>query len=268
MRRIATANPAPVAIAAMAGATFALGAWRWLRLMASMRAGDELANRAVAFARNGKPHAPRVLVVGDSTGVGTGAARPEDSIAGRLGAAHPEVTIVNRARNGAKTFDAILQVIEEGEARYDLVLVHIGGNDVLRGTPVRVLAPQVEALLGRVRRLSANVVVTTLPNLGLLPMFFPPLSWWFSRQSRVVCGLFAAAAKRHGAHYVDFFHPHATEHFCRRSGFFACDGLHPSSALYAYIYETMIAATPIATLLTRPQLAAVPARCAPEPHAA
>ena len=200
-------------------------------MVGSMRAGDDLAERAIAFERSGKPHAPKVLVVGDSTAVGTGAARPEESIAGLLGAAHPDVTIVNRARNGAKTFDALLQLVEEGDARYDLLLMHIGGNDVLRGTPVRALVPQVEALIARSRRLSKNVVVTTLPNIGLLPMFFPPLSWWFSRQSRVVCGLFAQAAAKHGVHYVDFFHPRATEHFCRQSRYFACDGLHPSSAL-------------------------------------
>lgn len=259
-------RPAPVAVAALAGATAALGVWRWLRFVASMRAGDELADRAVAYAREGKPHAPKILVVGDSTGVGTGAARPEESIAGLLGAAHPEVTIVNRARNGARTFDAIMQLVAEGDARYDLVLMHVGGNDVLRGTAVRALEPQVHAMMHRARRLSRNVVVTTLPNIGLLPMFFPPLSWWFSRQSRVVCGMFAEAASRHGVHYVDFFRPDETEHFCRRSPYFACDGLHPSSALYRHIYETMIAVTPIAALLTRPHLAAVPVL--PTPRAA
>ncbi|MCC6195343.1 MAG: hypothetical protein IT518_12820 [Burkholderiales bacterium] len=150
MSRNAFASPAPLAVAALAGATAALGVWRWLQFTASMRAGDELADHAVAFARDGKAHAPKVLVVGDSTGVGTGAARPEESIAGLLGASYPDVAI-------------------------------------------------------------------------------------------------------------DFFHPGETEHFCRRSRYFACDGLHPSSALYRYIYETMIAATPIAALLARPRLAAVPA---------
>lgn len=259
MSQASLVRPAPLAVAALAGATVALGVWRSLRLVGSMRAGDELAEQAVPFARDGKPQAPKVLVVGDSTGVGTGAARPEESIAGLLGAAHPELTIVNRARNGARTLDAIVQLLEEGDARYDLVLMHIGGNDVLRGTAVRALEPQVEALLLCARRLSRNVVVTTLPNLGLLPMFFPPLSWWFSRRSRVVCAMFAGAAERHGVHYVDFFHPDETEHFCRRSTYFASDGLHPSSALYRHIYETMIAATPIAALLARPHLHAVPA---------
>ena len=96
----------PVALAAVAGATAAVGLWRWLALVECMREGDRLADAAVAFERDGNAHAPRVLVVGDSTGVGTGAARPEDSIAGRLADAYPDVTIVNRARNGAKTLTA------------------------------------------------------------------------------------------------------------------------------------------------------------------
>lgn len=251
-------RPRPAAFVAVAGATAAAGLWRWTRLVRCMRAGDRLADQAVAYARNGKAQAPTVLVVGDSTGVGTGAACPEESIAGRLAAAFPDISIVNRARNGAKTFDAILQLVDEGDGRYDLVLIHVGGNDVLRNTPLRALVPQVDALLRLAQRLSRNVVVTTLPNLGLLPMFFPPLSWLLSRRSRVVSSLFAQAAKRHDAHYVDFFHPRATDQFSRRSvRYFACDGLHPSSELYRYIYETLIEATPIATLLQRAQLRAV-----------
>ena len=253
---------------AVAGATAAAGLWRWSRLVRCMREGDRLAEEAVAFARDGEAHAPTVLVIGDSTGVGTGAARPEESIAGRLATAFPDVSIVNRAQNGAKTFDAVLQLVEEGDARYDLVLIHVGGNDVLRNTPLRVLAPQVDALLKRAQQHSKNVVVTTIPNLGLLPMFFPPLSWLLSRRSRLVCSMFDRAAKRHGAHYVDFFHPRATDQFSRQSvRYFASDGLHPSSELYCYIYETLIKATPIAALLQRPQLRAVESS-GPEIHAA
>ena len=254
------ARPAPAAFAAVAGATAALGLLRWLRLVRCMRAGDRLADGAVAYQRCGKAHAPSVLVVGDSTGVGTGAARPEDSIAGRLAAAYPEVSIVNRAQNGAKTLDAIMQLAAAGSERYDLVLIHVGGNDVLRGTKLRALTPQVDALMRLARRLSPHVVVTTFPNLGLLSLFFPPLSWWFSRRSRVICSLFASAAKRHEVHYVEFFHPRGTCPFSREpTRYFACDRLHPSNELYRYAFEALIAATPIAALLQRSHIRAVAA---------
>lgn len=244
------------AVAALAGATAVAGVWRLARLLRSMRAGDALADIAVPFERAGAtPHAPAVLVVGDSTGVGTGAARPEESIAGRLAARFPDVGVVNRAANGARTLDVIMQLAGEGPGRYDLVLVHVGGNDVLRRTPVRALAPQVDALMVAARRLSPNVIVTTIPNLGLVPMFFRPLSWWVSRRSRQVCELYAKAARDHGAHYADFFHERGACPFASDPArYFASDGLHPSGALYGYVFDALMASLPIEARLRRPRL--------------
>jgi len=100
--------------------------------------------------------------------------------------------------------------------------------------------------------------VTTMPNIGLLPIFFPPLSWWFSRRSRVACTMFARAAARHRVQYVDFFHSRPTTQFHRKAlRYFARDGLHPSSDLYGYVYESMMASTPINALLQRPRLRSV-----------
>jgi lysophospholipase L1-like esterase len=247
-------RPTPAALAAVVSATAAAaGVWGWLRLARCMREGDRLADNAVPFERRGEPHAPRVLVVGDSTGVGTGAARPEDSIAGLLALAFPDVSIVNRAQNGAKTLDAITQLADEFSERYDLVLVHVGGNDVLRRTPLRALAPQVEVLMRLACRISPNVVVTTTPNIGLLPAFFPPISWWMSRRSRVLCSLFAQASKRHGAHYVDFFHSRAHPFYRESMRYFACDRLHPSTECYRYAFDKMMTGTPIAAVFKAPR---------------
>ncbi|MFO1303639.1 MAG: GDSL-type esterase/lipase family protein [Burkholderiales bacterium] len=248
------------AVLALAGATALAGLWRWKRLAHSMRAGESLADGAIAFQRPGAtPHAPAVLVVGDSTGVGTGAARPEDSIAGRLAARFPNVTIVNRSANGARTLDVLTQLAAEGPGRYDMVLVHAGGNDVIRRTPLRALAPQVDVLMGAARRLSPNVIVTSLPNLGLVPMLFRPLSWWASRRSRQVTMLYEAAARRHGAYYADFFFERGTCPFAKDPArFYARDGLHPSGDLYGYVFERLMESLPIEARLTRPRLRPAP----------
>jgi lysophospholipase L1-like esterase len=191
-------------------------------------------------------------VVGDSTGVGTGAARPEDSLAGLLARDHPEATVINLARNGARTIDALRQLQTEAGRRFDLLLIHVGGNDILKRTPIGVLPPLVEALLMMARRMSDHVVVTTTPNVGLCPAFVPPLSWWLTRRSRQVRDIFATAAKRHGAHYVNFFHPRSTDPFWRDSRrFYARDGLHPTTDCYAHVYAALRTATPIAKALSR-----------------
>ena len=165
------------------------------------------------------------------------------------------MTIVNRAANGARTLDVIVQLAAAGPGRYDLVLVHVGGNDVLRRTPLRALAPQVDVLIRMARKLSPNVIVTSLPNLGLAPMFFRPLSWWVSSRSRRITELYEAAARRHGAHYADFFFDRRTCPFAGDPArYYARDGLHPSGDLYGYVFEKMVESLPIEARLTRPRV--------------
>jgi lysophospholipase L1-like esterase len=225
-------------------------AWQCARLALKWRIGDRIANQATAFECCGEDCGPRVLVVGDSTGVGTGATRPEDSLAGLLARDHPEATVVNRARNGARTTDAIRQLEAEHGRRYDLILVHVGGNDILKRTPLATLPPLVDTLIEIARKMSEHVVVTTTPNVGLAPAFSPPLSWWLTRRSRQVRDLFARAAERHGAHYVNFFHARAACPFSRESRrYFARDGVHPTTDCYALVYATLRAASPIAKAL-------------------
>ena len=50
---------------------------------------------------------------------------------------------------------------------------------------------------------------------------------------------------RHGAHYVNFFHPRASDPFSREwQRYFASDRLHPSNDCYRYVYEALVKSTP------------------------
>src|SRR2546430_162627 len=73
--------------------------WRFGTLFFHANKGFHLANRSRPFERHLDQCRARVLVVGDSLGVGTGALRAEDSIAGLLAREFPDVAICNRARN-------------------------------------------------------------------------------------------------------------------------------------------------------------------------
>jgi lysophospholipase L1-like esterase len=226
-------------------------AWRWLEFARCLRAGDELANLSLAFECRAATEGPRVLFVGDSIAVGCGAARPEDSIAGLLAQEFPNVTIVNRARNGARTVEAIAQLEAEGDAKYDLILMNVGGNDILKRTQFESLPAQIDTLLAEARRRSDCVICTTSPNIGLVPMFFAPLSWWLTLRSRQLRDLFATAAQKRGAHYVNFFHPRSTDPFSREARrYYAPDGFHPSTDCYRYVYSTLREATPLVQVLT------------------
>ena len=67
-------HPAYAALAVL-GTVVTAGAWRWIAFVRCARIGDRLADSAVAFECSAGEDAPRVLVIGDSTGVGTGAER-------------------------------------------------------------------------------------------------------------------------------------------------------------------------------------------------
>jgi hypothetical protein len=72
--------------------------------------GRDLAKASVPFEVRVKEANRRVLVIGDSTGVGTGASDSADSVAGRIARDYPGTEIVNRAQDGDKVEDIFEQL--------------------------------------------------------------------------------------------------------------------------------------------------------------
>ena len=75
--------------------------------------------------------APNILVLGDSTGYGTGATKAVDSIAGRIGAAFPKYSIINESKNG-RNMEGLQEKVTQVSGTYELILLQIGGNDILQ----------------------------------------------------------------------------------------------------------------------------------------
>jgi lysophospholipase L1-like esterase len=182
-----------------------------------------------------------VLILGDSTGVGVGATLPEESIAGLLAADYPDADIVNVAESGARVARAIEQArmcIDAG-LRFDLVLLHVGANDIVADTPLGRLADDCDMLLHELGRLALRTVWLGPPDLGLAPLFPPPYSWMMASRSRAATRVFSDAAARCNVAFVDFSAPAHVAHFSRRRReHFAVDGFHPNSASYKYGYVT------------------------------
>mgnify|MGYP002662619994 CR=1 FL=1 len=99
-----------------------------------------------------------LLVVGDSTAVGTGAARPEESLVGLIGQAHPDWRIDNRAVNGARFADVGVQ-LPAAPAGYDLVRVLAGGHDGIRLPRQDTLRAQLEELATLAQQRGRHVVL-------------------------------------------------------------------------------------------------------------
>jgi len=228
-RHVATAVPALLLAAAL------------LRLASLYR--DVARARALAalgqpFERRLAKSALRVLVLGDSTGVGVGANRPEESIAGLLGQDFPAADIVNVSRSGARVAGALAQAraCRRSGLVFDVALLHVGGNDVFRATPMRQLAEDCELLLAELAEVADRTVWLGPPNLGIVPLFPPPFSWVFAARSRAATALFARTAAAHGVSFLDFSAGEHAVQFKRSRDHFAIDGLHPNSSSYSYGY--------------------------------
>ncbi len=105
-----------------------------------------------------------LYVVGDSISAGIGAAHAPwpDRMAAKY-----RLPVSNLAQAGATTADAISQVVRV-TAPDALVLVEIGGNDLLNGLPTSDFAHDLEALLAKLRRPGRTIVMLELP---LLPFY-------------------------------------------------------------------------------------------------
>jgi hypothetical protein len=118
MQRRPIRSPLAVALAAVAGGLLLLNAGC---AVSRLGIAKDLAERSVPFQR--QPAAPtyRLLVIGDSTAVGTGASAPEASLAGLIARDHPSWAIANRASDGARFADLPGQ-LRRGET-WDAVLI-------------------------------------------------------------------------------------------------------------------------------------------------
>lgn len=198
----------------------------------------------------------RILVLGDSTGLGVGADIPERSLAGLIAADFDDMVIVNTCQAGARMADLIEQVRNYAwwQAPFDLILLHIGGNDIVNITPLRALGTQARELLGLLSDKARQVVWLGPPNIGTLPLFEPPLAWWMTKRSRKACRIFAEAAAQGGAEFVNFFREREDDHCASDPDrYFAADRFHPSTAYYRYGYQVLVEDVPLHTWLGAPQ---------------
>ena len=233
---LATTAAAALVLLALSGHA----AWRIAQAATLARASEPL-QQAPLQARM------RLLLVGDSTAVGTGASSARTSLAGLIAQAYPALAIENRAQDGARFADVEAQLA--GDGHFDLVLVQAGGNDVIRLVGDDRLQADIERVVTRARRLADSVVLMPAGNVGNAPFFFEPVSWWMTRRSRQLHALVRAAAARHAALYVNLFRERADDPFAHQRALHAVDGLHPSDAGYRLWFDALTTQADLPRLL-------------------
>lgn len=209
----------------------------------------KLANAATAYSTEPTNPQHRVLVVGDSTAVGTGASTAKKSMVGLIGQNHPDWLITNLAVNGAKFSDVVKQ-LQSDEKRYDLVLIMAGGNDVMRGTSENALKKDLETAITLAQKKAPHVTVMPCGDVGLAPFFWPPLSWWMSYRSKTMHQLVSSTADTFKVQYISLLQPDKSNPFILQAdALHAADSLHPSDAGYAHWYGAIVTQNGLAPLI-------------------
>ncbi len=203
---------------------------------------QELMADAKAYEKLGDDRSKTLLVLGDSTGVGVGADKPEDTLAGRLAAYMGATYVENYSVIGAAVADLPPQIAKATLARYDLILIQIGGNDILSFGDATDASEQLAEIMKTLPE-NGRVVLMTAGNVGGAKLF-PP----FVRPFHTAANLrfhkeFAKVAEAYGAVYVNLYEPFWKDPFLRDPGrYLSRDGLHPSTYGYGLWFDKVKAA--------------------------
>lgn len=184
--------------------------------------------------------AGNILIIGDSTGYGTGVKNPKDSIAGRIGSDFPKHRIENQSHNG-DTIAAATNRIDEIDQSYELILLQLGANDIIQKRAIPDIVSDLAVLYEQIVVHTDQIVMMSLGDVGAVPAFTGDLAKTYSQQSAAYhTALAQFAAQRANFTYVNLYEDPATDPFVQEPAvYIAADGLHPSAAGYATWYTKL-----------------------------
>ena len=174
------------------------------------------------------------LALGDSTGVGVGAATGGgyvDRLYRRLLPLRPGARLVNLCENGAGAADVLAtQVPRARRVQPSLVTLGIGTNDVTWQVPDEAFAVNLEEIALALASLRAPVVLMSIPDLAVAPIAARYVSSLYERRIEVFNEHVEATAARHHFILADLFS--ATKRLGGKASLFSEDGFHPSAEGY------------------------------------
>ena len=136
------------------------------------RSGEQIADFGTEWHRRNDAailgSAPLWVALGDSLAQGIGATSVDNGYVARLAGAHPERSVVNLSKSGAKIADVLvdqLSLVRLLPRPPVFLTCSVGSNDLLRGLNVRASARAVRLLI---ETLPDNAVMATVPDKGSL----------------------------------------------------------------------------------------------------
>jgi len=216
------------------------GFFSFFRIQELIKESSVLVRSSVPYQHTVSSDASEVLFIGDSTGVGVGATRPEDSLAGRLSRDYPKWNISNISESGKKTAEIIPLFHSISDHSFRLVIVQIGGNDIIRFSDEEKLAKDIATVLSEAKRVGDRIILITSGNVANAPFFPRPLAFLWGDKSLRVRAIFMEATQKNDATYIDLFLPKKDDPFALEPyRYHSRDLLHPSSEGYGLWYESL-----------------------------
>ena len=182
----------------------------------------------------------RVLIAGDSIALGTGADASRYAVGSQLKRDYALSQVDVVAKSGARVRDVITQ-LAQADKGYDIALIIVGGNDVLRFTRLAKLALHLRCALMVAARKARWVIVANSANVGGAPRFGWPLTAVLSRRSLNVKNIYEQVSACLGVRFVNFTFAPEHDVFARDpQRYFAADRIHPSAAAYETCYQWLL----------------------------
>lgn len=211
-----------------------------LRMLFVLLLNKRLSIKSTPFSaidRTGK----KILLVGDSTAVGTGAERVEDTIAARLAKDFPNTQVVNLGENGTRVRDMLRQVKKVSEETFDMVIICTGGNDIWHFSNIKRLGRDLAEAFDIASKISNHRVIFLLySNIGLAPVFPSFLRFFLVKRGNAVHQKFIETANIKRVPVIQLFTSEEDNPFLKDPKLmFARDGIHPSSEGYRAWYNRM-----------------------------
>lgn len=178
-------------------------------------------------------------VLGDSTGYGTGVRDAKDSIAGRIGQDYPNLRITNDSVNG-RTIGELVPVVEKLAGRYDVVLLQIGGNDVLQSRSASDVERELETIFTKLKSHTNHIIMMSSGNVGGAVVFNEKKAAEMQQQTLLLREVFMKMSVENSVSYIDLYvDPEEDLFILEPDRYLAMDGLHPSADGYGLWYEKL-----------------------------
>jgi lysophospholipase L1-like esterase len=204
-----------------------------------IKVAKQLIENAQPYHKEGKEADKAMLVLGDSTAVGVGATVSGDTLAARVASSIGALRVENRAVSGATTGDLSSQVEEAQRDAYELILIQIGGNDIIHFKNERKAGAELKSALEKLPE-AEKVIVITAGNVGgstVFPFFVRPL---YTNLNLRYHAEFERIVTDAGFTYVDLYKdPKSKLMEIEPETYLAEDGLHPSSEGYGLWFEAI-----------------------------